>query len=67
MAEIDAKHLKQVPNLWSVTRKTGKSTLVYARDDNEALAKYNRLVRLCPELEFPEETTEAVRSVAAVV
>jgi len=67
MVDIDPRHLKEVPNLWSVTRSTDRSTLVYARDSQEALAKYNRLVRLCPDLGFPEESLEAVRSVVAVV
>ena len=56
---LAAQFLSTVPNLWSVTRADDKSTLVIARDEQQALEKYNMVA---PQPATPEQ----VRPVAAV-
>lgn len=59
-------YLCNIPNLFGVTRKEGKTTLVCATSHEEALRKYNELVSQFPDPERPQETLDAVCAVQAV-
>ena len=63
---IPASHMKEVPNLWSVNRSSGKSTLVAAETELEALAKYERVASQVVDLHPQQDPVESVRSVACI-
>ena len=61
------EHMKEVPNLWSVTRSSGKSTLVRADTELNALHKYRRVASLVPELGLEQDPVVSTRKVACIV
>ena len=58
--------MQNLPGLYGITRKEGKSTLVCARTEEEAVEKYNAFVKQFPHLNRQEETTDAVCLVSAI-
>lgn len=58
--------MKEVPNLWSLTRSSGKSTLVTAATESEAQRKYDRVASLVPELGWEQDPVVSVRKVACI-
>jgi len=63
---IPGEHMKEVPNLWSITRSSGKSTLVAAETELKALAKYERVASLLTDLGQKLDPVESVHSVACI-
>ena len=58
--------MQLVPDLFGVTRKEGKTTLVCASSREEALGKYNDMVSRNPQLGWPSEPPDSVCTVQAV-
>lgn len=65
-ANLPELYLKNLPDLFGITRKEGKTTLVCAHTCEEALRKYNDLVSQFPSEDRPQETIDAVCMVQAV-
>jgi len=63
---IPEEYRKEVKNLWSITRSSGKSTLAEAETGPMALALYYQVASLVPELDPEQDPVTSVRSVACI-
>jgi hypothetical protein len=61
------KYMKEVPNLWSINRSSGKSILAMGRTKHEARSRYNRMASLAPELGLEQDPVVSIRKVACIV
>jgi hypothetical protein len=58
--------MQTLPDIFGITRKEGKTTLVCARTEEEAVEKYNAYVLSVPHLNRPAETIDSVVAVQAI-
>jgi len=63
---IPDEYRKEVKNLWSITRSSGKSTLAEAESELAARALYYQVASLVPELDPAKDPVTTVRSVACI-
>jgi hypothetical protein len=63
---IPSEYRKEVKNLWSITRFSGKSTLAEAETELEARKLYYQVASLVPELDPAKDPVTTVRSVACI-
>ncbi len=65
-ANLPELYLRNLPDIFGITRKEGKTTLVCASSPQEALRKYNDVVTQFPDSTRPTETLESVCMVQAI-
>lgn len=58
--------MQTLPEIFGITRKGGKTTLVCARTEEEAVEKYNAYALSVPHLNRPAETIDSVVAVQAI-
>jgi hypothetical protein len=58
--------MQTLPDIFGITREGGKTTLVCARTEEEAVEKYNAYALSVPHLNRPAETIDSVVAVQAI-
>ena len=58
--------MQTLPGLFGITRKEGRTTLVCACTEEEAVEKYNAFALSVPHLNRPAETIDSVVAVQAI-